>query len=107
MKEEKGRIRFFFGKKYLVDSKLLPKVYAQADAVRLVRVPVFLRERTFFGKGLRDAVVAPSRLAAAVDDDDLHAGKRKWTLSFELPKGSYATVLFKRLFGTAVADFPH
>jgi tRNA pseudouridine13 synthase len=54
--------------------------------------------RTFFGKGLRDAIVFPANLSAAAADDELHRGRRKLTLSFELPKGSYATVLLKRLF---------
>jgi tRNA pseudouridine13 synthase len=31
-------------------------------------------------------------------DDELHAGKRKVVLSFTLPKGSYATMVVRRLF---------
>ncbi|MGH9391508.1 MAG: tRNA pseudouridine(13) synthase TruD, partial [Vicinamibacteria bacterium] len=54
--------------------------------------------KTFFGKGLRDAIIAPAGLKSSVGDDDLNRGRRKMTLSFELPKGSYATVLLKRLF---------
>jgi tRNA pseudouridine13 synthase len=60
---------------------------------RLKKLP-----KTFFGKGLREAVVAPSRLESSVGEDELNRGRKKWTLSFELPKGSYATVLVKRLF---------
>ena len=52
MVEKRGRVGFFFGKKYLIDSKKLPKVYAQADAVRLVKVPFFLKRKTFFGKDM-------------------------------------------------------
>src|SRR6185436_2673728 len=54
--------------------------------------------KTFFGKGLRDAIIAPAGLNSSVGDDELNRGRRKMTLSFELPKGSYATVLLKRLF---------
>jgi len=54
--------------------------------------------KTFFGKGLRDAIIAPAGLKSSVGDDELNRGRRKMTLSFELPKGSYATVLLKRLF---------
>ena len=57
--------------------------------------------KTFFGKGERDAIVAPGGLSSSVADDDLHPGRRKMRLSFELPKGSYATVLLKRLFHEA------
>ena len=58
-------------------------------------------EKTFFGKGLRDARVVPANLQAAAAPDDLNRGRRKVTLSFELPRGSYATVVLKRLFPSA------
>jgi tRNA pseudouridine13 synthase len=54
---------------------------------------------TFFGKGFREALVAPSALSSEEGEDELNRGRRKLTLSFELPKGSYATVVLKRLFG--------
>jgi tRNA pseudouridine13 synthase len=54
--------------------------------------------KTFFGKGRRDALMAPAGLSSSSGDDELNRGRRKMTLSFELPKGSYATVLLKRLF---------
>jgi tRNA pseudouridine13 synthase len=54
--------------------------------------------KTFFGKGMRDALVAPAGLRWAPGDDELNPGRRKLTLSFELPRGSYATILLKRLF---------
>jgi tRNA pseudouridine13 synthase len=58
--------------------------------------------KTFFGKGRRDALMAPAGLTSSTGDDELNRGRRKMTLSFELPKGSYATVLLKRLFHEAV-----
>ncbi|MBI3856895.1 MAG: tRNA pseudouridine(13) synthase TruD [Planctomycetes bacterium] len=58
--------------------------------------------KTFFGKGRRDAIIAPGGLASSTGDDELQRGRRKMTLSFELPKGSYATVLLKRLFHEAL-----
>jgi tRNA pseudouridine13 synthase len=30
-------------------------------------------------------------------DDDLHPGRKTFSLSFELPRGSYATIVVKRL----------
>jgi tRNA pseudouridine13 synthase len=53
---------------------------------------------TFFGKGFRAARVRPEKLTAQEGPDELNRGRRKLSLSFELPKGSYATVLLKRLF---------
>jgi len=60
--------------------------------------------KTFFGKGRRDALMAPGGLTASTADDELNRGRRKMTLSFELPKGSYATVLLKRLFHEAATE---
>jgi tRNA pseudouridine13 synthase len=60
--------------------------------------------KTFFGKGRRDAIVAPAGLSASSGDDELNRGRKKMTLAFELPKGSYATVLLKRLFHEPVSD---
>ena len=59
--------------------------------------------KTFFGKGMRDAIVAPSGLKAAPGEDELNKDRKKLTLAFELPKGSYATILIKRLFHVPVA----
>ena len=42
--------------------------------------------------------VAVEGLDAVFGDDELNAGRKKATLSFTLPKGSYATVAVKRLF---------
>ncbi|HLY10894.1 MAG TPA: tRNA pseudouridine(13) synthase TruD [Planctomycetota bacterium] len=58
--------------------------------------------KTFFGKGVRDALIAPAGLKSSSGDDELHRGRRRMTLSFELPKGAYATVLLKRLFHTPI-----
>jgi len=59
--------------------------------------------KTFFGKGVRDAIIAPGALQSSIGEDELNRGRRKMTLAFELPKGSYATILLKRLFHEAVA----
>jgi tRNA pseudouridine13 synthase len=54
--------------------------------------------KTFFGKGVRDALIAPAGLRSSPGTDELNPGRRSLTLTFELPKGAYATVLLKRLF---------
>ncbi|NOX71144.1 MAG: tRNA pseudouridine(13) synthase TruD, partial [Candidatus Micrarchaeota archaeon] len=43
----------------------------------------------------RCAFVKPKNLKFSFSDDDLNCGKIKIVLDFELPKGSYATVLIK------------
>ena len=51
----------------------------------------------FFSKGQRAAVYLPGNLRHESDRDEVYEGRRKLTLSFELPRGSYATILIKRL----------
>jgi len=52
---------------------------------------------SFFSKGDRPLVFFPRELAYQTGDDELNPGKRQLTLSFELPRGSYATILVKRI----------
>ena len=51
----------------------------------------------FFSKGTRPAAFFPMELEWSSEADDLYPGRRKLRLSFELPKGAYATLLVKRL----------
>jgi len=51
----------------------------------------------FFSKGSRSAFTFPRDLVAEVSDDSLHPGRKSVSLSFSLGKGSYATILVKRL----------
>jgi tRNA pseudouridine13 synthase len=53
----------------------------------------------FFSRGERPALCVPSGLEATFADDERHPGRLALTLSFELPRGSYATLVVK-----AVAD---
>lgn len=52
---------------------------------------------SFFSKASRRAVVQPRGLSVEANHDDLYAKSQKLQLSFELPRGSYATVLVKRI----------
>jgi tRNA pseudouridine13 synthase len=56
----------------------------------------------FFSKGTRAGLVFPINLESSVLADDLYPGRQALRLSFELGKGSYATILVKRI--TQVAD---
>ncbi len=53
--------------------------------------------KVFFSKGERAALCVPSELQSESDEDELHPGRRKLVLSFELPRGSYATLIVKRI----------
>ena len=54
-------------------------------------------QKPFFSKGDRPGCVRPAGLAHAAAADELHAGRLKLELRFELPRGSYATMLVKRV----------
>lgn len=51
----------------------------------------------FFSKGERRALCVPAGLTAEAEADELHPGRQKLTLHFELPRGSYATLIVKRI----------
>jgi tRNA pseudouridine13 synthase len=51
----------------------------------------------FFSKGERAALCRPVELAAEILPDERHPGRRKAVLSFDLPRGAYATLIVKRV----------
>jgi tRNA pseudouridine13 synthase len=55
----------------------------------------------FFSKGHRACLLFPEKLELATIDDALHPGRRGMRLSFELSKGSYATIMVKRITDAA------
>lgn len=57
--------------------------------------------QAFFKSHQRAAVVAPEDLeTGSPEDDEVYPGKQKLALHFRLPRGSYATMLVKRLMAT-------
>jgi tRNA pseudouridine13 synthase len=53
--------------------------------------------KMFFSKGERAALCTPADLAGRAEPDELHRGRSKLVLSFDLPRGCYATLIVKRL----------
>jgi tRNA pseudouridine13 synthase len=51
----------------------------------------------FFSKGERSALFFAEKLAHEIEPDDLHPGRKKLRLQFELQKGAYATLVVKRV----------
>lgn len=56
-----------------------------------------LRQVSFRSFFRRPLIIPGDPKTLAAGDDELHPGKKKWTLSFTLPRGSYGTMLVKRL----------
>ena len=67
------------------------------EKIELRELRVKYPRDSFFSKGFRRAVIRPNGLSCTVETDELHDRRRKLTLSFDLPRGSYATILVKRL----------
>lgn len=72
----------------------------KAEGLTLAELKVKGLQKPFFSKGDRAACVRPANLSHADEPDDLNAGRRKLTLRFDLPRGSYATMLVKRVTAT-------
>ena len=53
----------------------------------------------FFARARRSAIVIPGNLVAESAEDELDEKNTKLTLGFDLPSGSYATIVVKRLTG--------
>jgi tRNA pseudouridine13 synthase len=56
---------------------------------------------SFFSKGDRPLALRIPEIEALAEDDDLYAKRHKLTLKFVLPRGSYATIVVKRISACA------
>ena len=52
----------------------------------------------YFAHGSRQVLCLPLEMRQTEGEDDLHPGRRQWTLGFTLKRGCYATLVIKRLF---------
>jgi tRNA pseudouridine13 synthase len=55
----------------------------------------------FFSKGERAALCRPEDLRSEAGPDDLHPRRQRLVLDFDLPRGSYATLIVKRITAPA------
>ena len=75
----------------------LVEAVLQAEGITLEQLRLKGLKELFFSRGDRAAWVRPADIDAAAEPDELNAGKQKLTMAFELPRGSYATLIVKRL----------
>ena len=71
-----------------------------AENLTLPELRVKGMHKPFFSKGDRPACVRPVGLEATAGPDERHPGRMKMVLRFDLPRGSYATMLVKRITAT-------
>lgn len=80
---------------------LCSNIYAKLLESRGVQKPMFNKlkiRKAFFKATGRLLIVWPKDLVLGSAADDLYPAKQKIVLKFTLPRGSYATMLIKRLF---------
>jgi len=77
-----------------------------AEGIELRQIRVKYPRDSFFSKGERPLVFRPGELAHTAAADELYPRRQKLTLRFTLPRGSYATILVKRVSGMAVEEAP-
>jgi tRNA pseudouridine13 synthase len=69
----------------------------KGEGLTLAELKVKGMQKPFFSKGDRACCVRPENLSSASEADELNKGRVKLTLRFDLPRGSYATMLVKRV----------
>ncbi len=70
---------------------------AEAEGLERRQLRVKYPRDSFFSKQSRRAIIPVAALTIESDNDDLYPKRRKLELQFELPRGSYATILVKGL----------
>ena len=83
---------------------LLSNIYNQVLADNGINRTLFNKlkiRRAYFKSFERSAVVKPENLSFKIGSDELSKSNNKLSLDFSLPRGSYATMLVKRLFNHA------
>lgn len=68
-----------------------------AEGLTLAALKIKGMQKPFFARGDRATCVHPANLSHTAEADELNAGKQKLVLKFDLPRGSYATMLVKRV----------
>jgi len=83
----------------IADDAMRRRVEASLQEIGLDLKSLRIRHprENFFSRGERAATFAPAGLARSWEADDLYPGRRRLELKFDLPRGSYATILVKRI----------
>lgn len=82
------------------------EIYAQVLEENRIKTTMFNRikiRKPYFKSVLRKVIVLPEELTFKVSQDELNAGRKKLLLRFMLGRGSYGTMLVKRIFSRDIA----
>lgn len=80
--------------------ELTEKIYNEILSERQIKPSQFnlKKIRQAFFKSTERAVLVIPKIQYKIENDEVYEGKRKLVLEFVLPRGSYATMLIKRVF---------
>ena len=67
------------------------------EGLTLAELKIKGLQKPFFSRGERAGCVRPAGMESLGENDEKHRTRKKLTLKFELPRGSYATMLVKRI----------
>jgi tRNA pseudouridine13 synthase len=67
------------------------------EGLTLAEMKIKGMQKPFFSRGERAGCVRPENLASLGENDEKHRTRKKLILRFDLPRGSYATMLVKRV----------
>jgi tRNA pseudouridine13 synthase len=87
--------------KLKMPDEITEKIYNNLLQERKVKHSMFNLKKirqAFFKSIERDVIVKPELFKYTIEDDEVYENRRKMTISFFLPRGSYATMLIKRIF---------
>ena len=73
------------------------KAVLAEEGLRLEQLKLRGFREMFFSRGERAALCLPANLEHEAIEDERHPGKQKLVLAFDLPRGSYATLIVKRI----------
>src|SRR4029079_9626882 len=67
------------------------------EGLTLAELKIKGMQKPFFSRGDRPGCVHPGDVHSLAESDEKHRTRKKLTLRFDLPRGSYATMLVKRV----------
>ncbi|MGC8937554.1 MAG: tRNA pseudouridine(13) synthase TruD, partial [Thermodesulfovibrio sp.] len=83
-----------------ISDTVVKEIYNEILSERQIRPAQFNLKKirqSFFKSVLRVVLVIP-KIQYKIEDDEVYQGKKKLILGFILPRGSYATMVIKRIF---------
>lgn len=81
--------------------RVVENIYSEILKDREIKPSMFNLKKirqSFFKSVQRAVLVTPEKFEYKLEDDKFYLGKRQLILHFFLPRGSYATILIKRIF---------